>query len=183
MSIHRFPVVVVGDTGVGKTSLLLRHTGQAFLPVHVPTPGIEFVASRLRLPSGATVCLEMWDTTGQARFHTVARSCHAGSRACLLVFDLSRPETFDSIRGWLDGALDRGHGDVVYVLVGTKSDLPRRVPVAAITGLLADRGEIDAYAETSAKDGTGVEELFRVRVAEAIYKADRPVGEPRSRCH
>ena len=177
MSVHRFPIVVVGDAGVGKTSLLLRHTGQAFLPVHVPTPGIEFVASHLRLlPSGANVCLEMWDTTGQARFRSVARSCHAGSRACLLVFDLSRPETFDSIPGWLDGALDRGHG--------AESDLPRRVPAAAITGLLADRREIDAYAETSAKDGSGVEELFRVRVAEAIYAADRPrVGEPRSRCH
>lgn len=167
--------VLIGESGVGKSSLLLRFVDGSFSPSFITTVGIDFKVRTIKLSNGTEVKLQIWDTAGQDRFRTITRAYYRSAQAVLIVFDVTQKESFDSLSYWMDQVESNGVGpSVVRILVANKSDLveKRIVGAAEIKVLSGQRGY--AFVETSALTGRGVTEMFTEtaeRVWTALHKA------------
>ena len=153
--------VIIGDGGVGKTSLIIRHVDNKFDETYRPTLGFDISLKTVTV-EGLDIDAELlvWDIGGQAIFKEIRESYLEGSHCCLLVFDLTRKETFDNIKNWLI-ELQRYAGDIPFILAGNKSDLDevRKVTKEEIHEKAKIIGALDYY-ETSAKTGEQVEKVF-----------------------
>ncbi|KAJ3322747.1 Ras- protein Rab-2A [Boothiomyces sp. JEL0866] len=161
---YLFKYITVGDSGVGKSCLLLRLTNNEFLPTET-TIGIEFGSTILNI-NQKKIKLQVWDTAGQESFRSISRAYYRGAIGCLLVFDVSRRETFIHLQSWLQDVLDHGNQHIKTVLVANKCDLQRQVSTAEAQEF-ATRNNL-LYIETSAKSGQGVKESFTV-LGETIF--------------
>jgi len=154
--------------GVGKSCLLLQFTDKRFQPVHDLTIGVEFGARTVSV-DGRDVKLQIWDTAGQESFRSITRSYYRGAAGALLVYDVTRRDTFEHVGRWLEEARDNAQGSMVVMLIGNKSDLEHRRAVQYDEGrAFADEHGL-IFAETSAKTAENVEGAF-VDTAEKIYE-------------
>lgn len=96
-----FKIVLVGDSGVGKTNLLTRFSKNEFSLGATPTIGVEFATKTVATDDGAVVKAQIWDTAGQDRYRAIASSYYKGAAGALLVFDLTKERSFDSVEKWL----------------------------------------------------------------------------------
>ena len=119
---YSFKFILVGDTGVGKTSLIGRFIENRFDPNHEFTVGVEFAAKTVLL-NGKPIKLQIWDTAGQEEFRAITRSYYRSSAAALVVFDVARRETFRNASRWVEDVRSNSNRDVILVLVGNKCDL------------------------------------------------------------
>ena len=161
---------MIGDTGVGKSCLLLQFTepGSTFNERHDVTIGVEFGVRRVEV-NGQALKLQIWDTAGQESFRSITRSYYRGAAAALLVYDISRRATFRNCKTWLTEARACGNPQMVVILVGNKSDLSestRAVSEAEGRAFADEHGLL--FLEASAKQRKHVDEAF-VRPAEAIH--------------
>ena len=166
--ITKLSFVVIGDTGVGKSCLLLQFVDRRFSAVHDLTIGVDF-GSRIIDLDGERVKLQIWDTAGQESFRSIARSYYRDAAGALLVFDVTRRETFKHLEKWLQETRQFASQQICITLVGNKTDLNKK---RAITRAEAEEfaREFDlAYIETSAKTADGVDEAF-MGTAERISK-------------
>jgi len=163
-----FKYIIIGDTGVGKSCLLLQFTDKRFQPIHDLTIGVEFGARSIQVDN-KTIKLQIWDTAGQESFRSITRSYYRGAAGALLVYDITRRDTFNHLSRWLEEARQNSHQDMVIMLIGNKSDLSQRRQVTAEEGekFAKDNGMI--FSETSAKTAFHVEEAF-IRTAQKIYE-------------
>merc|ERR1712039_711147 len=120
-----FKYIIIGDTGVGKSCLLLQFTDKRFQPVHDLTIGVEFGARLINIEN-KQIKLQIWDTAGQESFRSITRSYYRGASAALLVYDISRRDTFNHLARWLQEARQNASANMVIMLIGNKSDLDRR---------------------------------------------------------
>merc|ERR1712003_430359 len=120
-----FKYIIIGDTGVGKSCLLLQFTDKRFQPVHDLTIGVEFGA-RLITIEDKQIKLQIWDTAGQESFRSITRSYYRGASGALLVYDISRRDTFNHLTRWLEEARQNANPNMVIMLIGNKCDLERR---------------------------------------------------------
>ncbi|KAK2016550.1 small GTPase of the rab family [Colletotrichum eremochloae] len=162
-------LVCIGDSGCGKSSLTIRLCEGRFSPHHDVTIGVEF-GSRI-VPKHMK--LSLWDTAGQETYKSVTRSYFRGASGALLVFDLSRKQTFQHVTDWLNDLRQIAEPDIVVILVGNKADLTqdednKREVTKEEAEEWAKRNGVFEYVETSAKSGENVEKAF-MRVAERIY--------------
>jgi Ras-related protein Rab-7A len=159
-------VVIVGDSGVGKTSLIQQYVNRRFAQDFRPTVGTDFFSKPVPLGGAdGVVTLQLWDTAGQERFRSLCSTFYKGGEALVAVFDLTNPESFSHIAEWVSEfrrvcALDETEPFPMFV-VGNKSDMEedRRVQRVAAQRLCDENGWV--YAEASAKLGDGVDGLFR----------------------
>jgi small GTP-binding protein len=151
-----FKVLLIGDSGVGKSSLLRRYVDDEYSDSFVSTIGVDFRLRNVRL-NGATVRLQLWDTAGQERFRTITASYYRGAQALLLVYDASDRESFAHLQRWLDES-QRYADQPVVVVVGNKADLERAVPADEAQRWADAHG--CALVECSAKDKAAVDQLF-----------------------
>lgn len=114
--------IIVGDIAVGKTSLLGRFINGNFNPQHNITVGLQLGDKKITV-NNRTVKLQIWDTAGQQQFKSVTRSYYRACAAALVVFDLTRKETFRSVARWVDEVRNNSTKDVILVLVGNKADM------------------------------------------------------------
>jgi len=157
-------LLMLGDTGVGKTCMLLRYTSDTFRPTFITTIGIDFKIKIMNL-EGQTVKLQIWDTAGQERFRTITVSYFKGAHGIILMYDVTDRETFESISHWVKAIKDHADAQVNVVLVGNKSDDSEKRQVTTDEGQgLANEYSLKFF-ETSAKHNLGVDETF-----EAIAK-------------
>lgn len=153
----RFKIVLVGDTGVGKTSLVRRYVWGVFSEELPRTVGVDFYVKDLKV-DGRDVRLVIWDLAGQGRFTFVRYVFYRGAKGAMVVFDLSREETFKAVTSWVWEV--RQHcGVIPILLIGNKLDLERRVKREEVEKMAKQLG-VDGYAEVSAKTGQGVSEAF-----------------------
>ncbi len=154
------------NLGVGKSCLLLQFTDKRFRTDHDLTIGVEFGA-RLVTIGGKQIKLQIWDTAGQESFRSITRSYYRGATGALLVYDISRRDTFNHLTRWLEEARQHANPKMVIMLIGNKSDLEKR-EVAYEEGekFANDNGLV--FLETSAKTAQNVEEAF-LRTAQKIY--------------
>eukprot|EP00746_Dinoflagellata_sp_MGD_P161887 gnl/MRDRNA2_/MRDRNA2_89205_c0_seq1.p1 gnl/MRDRNA2_/MRDRNA2_89205_c0~~gnl/MRDRNA2_/MRDRNA2_89205_c0_seq1.p1 ORF type:complete len:213 (-),score=31.61 gnl/MRDRNA2_/MRDRNA2_89205_c0_seq1:336-974(-) len=162
---YLFKYIIIGDTGVGKSCLLLQFTDKRFRHDHDLTIGVEFGA-RLMTINNELIKLQIWDTAGQESFRSITRSYYRGATGALLVYDISRRDSFNHVSRWLNEAREYSNPNMVIMLVGNKCDLHRReVSYEEGANFACANGLI--FQETSAKTAQNVEEVF-VNTAQTI---------------
>ena len=166
---YLFKVVVIGDSGVGKSNLLSRFTRNEFNLESKSTIGVEF-ATRTVSMEGKTIKAQIWDTAGQERYRAITSAYYRGAVGALLVYDISKHATFENVERWLKELRDHADSNIVIMLVGNKSDLRhlRAVSTDEATAF-AEKHSLLAFVETSALDSTGVETAFH-RILTEIYR-------------
>ncbi|XP_071764603.1 ras-related protein Rab-42b [Centroberyx gerrardi] len=162
---YQFRIIMLGDSTVGKSSLLKRYTEDMFLDTVNQTVGVDFYVHFLEVEPGVRVKLQFWDTAGQERFRSVTRSYYRNSVGGLLVFDLTNHASFDHIKEWHAEVCERVQPHkVLFILVGHKSDRDahgeRVVSREEAENLAGQLGML--YIESSAKTGQSVRESFEL---------------------
>eukprot|EP00300_Choanocystis_sp_HF-7_P009130 c16276_g1_i1.p1 GENE.c16276_g1_i1~~c16276_g1_i1.p1 ORF type:complete len:215 (-),score=59.09 c16276_g1_i1:133-744(-) len=152
-------LLLIGDSGVGKSCLLLRFSDNSFTPSFITTIGIDFKIRTIEL-DGKRIKLQIWDTAGQERFRTITTAYYRGAMGILLVYDVTNQETFQNIRNWMRNIEENAAETVNKILIGNKSDLEDKRQVSTQEGqaLAAEFGI--PFFETSAKTDENVEESF-----------------------
>ena len=120
---HQFKMVMVGDSGVGKTNILLRYMSNDYDSNSKTTLGVEFSSKYLTMDDGAKIRAQLWDTAGEERFKTVANIYLKGAVGALLTYSVTSKESFESVQGWLDKLIECTNEGLVVLLVGNKIDL------------------------------------------------------------
>jgi len=155
---HLFKLLMIGDSGVGKSSLLMRFTDDKFTGKYITTIGVDFKIKTIEV-NGQKIKLQIWDTAGQERFRTITSSYYRGAHGVIIVYDVNNGDSFSSVRRWLH-EIDDNCDDVRRILVGNKNDCPESKVVLTEDALrYADLMNIVLY-ETSAKDNVNVEDMF-----------------------
>jgi len=165
---YLFKYIIIGDTGVGKSCLLLQFTDKRFRNDHDLTIGVEFGA-RMVSVGGKDIKLQIWDTAGQESFRSITRSYYRGAAGALLVYDITRKDSFLHLAKWLDEARQNGNPGMVVMLVGNKTDLEGKRMVSTEEGQRFAQEHGLLFLETSAKSAVNVEEAF-VKTAEGIHR-------------
>eukprot|EP00887_Chlorella_sp_A99_P006405 scaffold3.g6405.t1 len=152
-----FKLLLIGDSGVGKSCLLLRFADDTYTESYISTIGVDFKIRTVEL-DGKVIKLQIWDTAGQERFRTITSSYYRGAHGIIVVFDVTDQDSFNNVKQWLNEIDRRAHGyaneNVNKLLVGNKVDLTsKRVVDSATAKAFADEIGIP-YIETSAKNAT-----------------------------
>lgn len=162
-----FKVIIIGDSGVGKSCILQQFIGQDFDPNKENTVGVEFGNKVIELPieprnpNSVTrrVKLQIWDTAGQEQFKSITRSYYRCVAGALVVYDVTSRESFDNVRTWVQEARSHANAELVIVLCGNKIDkLDRKVTIEEGRQFAADHGLL--FAESSAKENKNISQLF-----------------------
>lgn len=168
--------IIVGDEAVGKTCLLLQFTDKRYRTTHQVTVGVEF-GSRTVEVSGKIIKLQCWDTAGQDRFRSIVRSYYRGAAGALLVYDITRRDSFEHVSQWLTEARANADPDLVITLVGNKCDKVADRQVSFEEGhAFAQRNAL--YLETSAVTGHMVDQAFHVTARLVDQKNQLQAMEP-----
>ncbi|KAI9286044.1 small GTPase [Umbelopsis sp. AD052] len=165
---YLFKVVLIGDSGVGKTNLLSRFTRNEFNLESKSTIGVEFATRSIQVDS-KTIKAQIWDTAGQERYRAITSAYYRGAVGALLVYDIAKHATYENVTRWLKELRDHADSNIVIMLVGNKSDLRhlRAVPTDEAKQFAADNGL--SFIETSALDSSNVELSFQ-RILTEIYR-------------
>jgi len=163
-----FKVVLIGDSGVGKSNLLSRFTRNEFCLESKSTIGVEFATRTIQV-DGKTIKAQIWDTAGQERYRAITSAYYRGAVGALLVYDITKNATFDNVKRWLRELRDHADSNIVIMLVGNKCDLNhlRAVPIDEAQDFAEKEGL--SFMETSALESTNVEKAFQSILAE-IYQ-------------
>ncbi|KAM9368458.1 ras-related protein Rab-11A-like [Phaethornis superciliosus] len=178
---YLFKVVLIGDSGVGKSNLLSRFTRNEFNLESKSTIGVEFATRSIQVDN-KTVKAQIWDTAGQERYRAITSAYYRGAVGALLVYDIAKYLSYENAERWLKELQDHADANIVIMLVGNKSDLRhlRAVPTDEARSFAEKNGL--SFLETSALDSTNVEMAFQNILTE-IYRivSQRQItGQPES---
>ncbi|KAL5469452.1 hypothetical protein EMCRGX_G030707 [Ephydatia muelleri] len=159
-------VVVLGNQGVGKTSLILRRVGNSFAQDISPTVGAGFFSFSM-VVDGYHIKLQVWDTAGQERFHSMAPMYYRGANAAIIVYDITSEKSFEEAKRWISELKGQTDESMVMCVVGNKCDLSERRAVSVQKGenLAQDIGA--QFLETSASENVGIKEVF-AKLAQSV---------------
>merc|ERR1719320_1983041 len=159
-------VIILGDSGVGKTSLMNQYVNKKFSKQYKATIGADFLTKEVMVDD-RLVTMQIWDTAGQERFQSLGVAFYRGADSCVLVYDITDPKSFDSLSGWkeefLVQAAPQNQEEFPFVCIGNKLDLAdtqRNVNKTAADSWSQGKNNVPVY-EASAKDATNVEQAFR----------------------
>ncbi|KAH9404080.1 Ras- protein Rab-11A, partial [Tyrophagus putrescentiae] len=164
----KMTIVLIGDSGVGKSNLLSRFTRNEFNLESKSTIGVEFATRSIQVDN-KTIKAQIWDTAGQERYRAITSAYYRGAVGALLVYDIAKHLTYENVERWLRELRDHADQNIVIMLVGNKSDLRhlRAVPTDEARAF-AERNNL-SFIETSALDSTNVEAAFQQILTE-IYR-------------
>lgn len=160
-------ILTVGETQVGKTSLILRFIDRVFYYDTKTTIGVDFKVKRINLLN-KNVLVKIWDSAGQERFKTVTRQYYKNAEGVMLIYDVTSQKSFSMIEEWFKSIIENKRKDAQVILIGNKKDMVNRVISAEQGESLAKKFEIKYY-ETSALSGENVDQVFE-ELAENILK-------------
>eukprot|EP01017_Pseudomicrothorax_dubius_P049097 TRINITY_DN9074_c0_g1_i1.p1 TRINITY_DN9074_c0_g1~~TRINITY_DN9074_c0_g1_i1.p1 ORF type:complete len:202 (-),score=26.28 TRINITY_DN9074_c0_g1_i1:128-733(-) len=171
---YLFKLVLVGDSGVGKSSVLARFTDNIFVGANLCTIGVDFKVKSVDI-AGARVKLQIWDTAGQERFRTISNAYYRGAQGIVFLFDLTSRRSLQSIDDWLARVNLPNTQDVVKILIGNKSDLveKREVSFDEVAAYAEAYGM--SYFETSASSGINIDRAFHTAATEIKEKVDNGI--------
>lgn len=169
---YLFKVVLIGDSAVGKSNLLSRYARNEFHTNSKATIGVEFQTQSMEF-DGKEIKAQIWDTAGQERFRAVTSAYYRGAVGALVVYDITRRHTFESVSRWLDELKMHSDMNVVTMLVGNKCDLEslREVPIEESKALA--EAEKLFFIETSALNATNVNDAFQIVIREVYNNMSR----------
>ena len=165
-----FKILLLGNSDVGKSSIILRYVDNSWSDTFVPTIGVDFKVKSLDVDN-KSIKMQIWDTAGQERFRNVISSYFKGSHGILLIYDITNDDSFKNLDNWLSQIEEYANKNVLKILIGNKKDLEeeRQVPT--------DKGQAFAnsygmqFIETSAKEDTNINEAFEI-LAKAMIKCN-----------
>jgi len=162
---YLFKLLLIGDSGVGKSCLLLRFADDTYTESYISTIGVDFKIRTIDI-GGKTIKLQIWDTAGQERFRTITSSYYRGAHGIIVVYDITDQVSFNNVKQWLQEIDRYACENVNKLLVGNKSDLTNKRAVDANAAkAFADELRIP-FLETSAKSSTNVEQAFLTMATE-----------------
>lgn len=156
---HLVKLLIIGDSGAGKTSLLLRFSDEKFENNLISTIGIDFKIKTVVI-DGLRIKVQIWDTAGQERFHTLTRAYYRGAHGILLVYDVTNRKTFEHVGTWLSYIIKYSDKNPALTLVGNKCDLSHKRQVSSLEGELRAEKSGCKFFETSAKNDVNVTKAF-----------------------
>ncbi|XP_046412491.1 ras-related protein Rab-10 [Neodiprion fabricii] len=163
-----FKLLLIGDSGVGKTCILFRFSDDAFTTTFLSTIGIDFKIKTVEL-RGKKIKLQIWDTAGQERFHTITTSYYRGAMGIMLIYDITNGKSFENIVKWLRYIDEHANEDVEKMILGNKCDMHEKRVVSTERGEAIGREHGIKFMETSAKSNVNIERAF-IELAEAILE-------------
>jgi len=191
MSHHRkkvlLKVIILGDSGVGKTSLMNQYVHKRFSAQYKATIGADFLTKEVMIDD-KLVTLQIWDTAGQERFQSLGVAFYRGADCCVLVYDITDSKSFDNLESWMDEflvhAAPRNADTFPFVVLGNKADLAtskRQVSTQKAKAWCQSKGDIP-YFETSAKEALNVEQAFHTIAKNALQQESqqKPIFIPES---
>ena len=155
-----FKTLIIGDTNVGKSNLLLRYVKNDFSSEIKSTVGVEFGSKILKI-LGINVKVQIWDTAGQEHYRAMTSSYFKGSKGVLIVYDITNYSSFESVDRWINEFRMKSEENSAIILVGNKNDIEEERKVTKEEGEEKAKKYNLAFFETSAKDGKNVEEAFK----------------------
>jgi Ras-related protein Rab-1A len=170
---YLFKILMIGDSGVGKSCILLRFTDDTYSESYISTIGVDFKIKTIKLDDKIAK-LQIWDTAGQERFRTITTSYYRGAHGIMIVYDKNDPNTFRNVKTWIT-EIERYSNDIKEVnilLIGNKSDLENHVgdnKVNEFVQQCQSRGYLIEHLDTSAKKPSNISECFDT-IAHAIKK-------------
>ena len=168
-----YKILIIGDSAVGKSSLLLQFSDQTFSDNYVSTIGVDFKIRSVTVEN-EQIKLQIWDTAGQERFQSITANYYHGSQAIALVYDVTDKTSFDNLRKWVSDVERLAQKGVCRLIIGNKIDLADKRVVSRAEGQAFADSIGAPFLETSAKTAQNVQEMF-LSMAKAIYmKQGRP---------
>mmetsp|Transcript_985 Transcript_985/g.2264 ORF Transcript_985/g.2264 Transcript_985/m.2264 type:complete len:206 (+) Transcript_985:52-669(+) len=164
---YLFKLLLIGNSGVGKSCLLLRFADNTYNETHISTIGVDFKIRTIDLED-KTVKLQIWDTAGQERFRTIAAAYYRGAHGIVIVYDVTDESSFENVKSWMDEISKYGSDKVSKLLVGNKSDLADRRAIPEEDGRKLAESLGMKFLETSAKTADRVEEAFLTMTSEIL---------------
>ena len=167
-----FKIVLIGDSGVGKTNILSRYISNEFSLNTQATVGVEF-GSKIIKKGEKLIKLQIWDTAGQERYKSITSAYYKGSKGAFVVYDISRRCTFDNVDKWIGELKNNGSEDVFILLVGNKSDLNDQREISEEE--VKKKAEVYniAFCETSALKGNNIEFAFESLIDKITEKLEK----------
>ena len=167
-----FKIVLIGDSGVGKTNILSRYLTNQFSASTQPTVGVEF-GSKIIKKGEKLIKLQIWDTAGQERYKSITSAYYKGAKGAFVVYDISRKSTFDTVDKWINELKNNGSEDVFILLVGNKSDLNDQREISEEE--VKKKAEVYniAFCETSALKGNNIEFAFESLIDKITEKLEK----------
>ena len=163
---HLFKILIIGESGVGKTCFLLRYAENSFVANHLLTIGIDFKIKVIEI-EGKSIKLQIWDTAGQDRFRTITKTYYKGSHGVILVYDVCDERSFGNVKNWVNQIEQNAKSSICKVLVGNKCDKAERVITEEQGRALGVKLGVP-FIETSAKENKNCKDIF-MDVAQRIY--------------
>ena len=158
-----FKLLMLGDSGVGKSSLMLRYAQNRFVPQVIGTTGVDLIRKIVRV-NDLLINLQIWDTAGQERFRGITKSFYKGAHGIILTYDVTDRTSFKNIHNWIQDI--QSNGAMKIILVGNKTDLPAQISTAE--GQALARQYNLNFVETSARNATNVETAFLELIKELL---------------
>jgi Ras-related protein Rab-1A len=164
-----YKILLLGDSAVGKTCLLLRYSDDCFTENHISTIGLDYRLKMITTENDKIIKMQIWDTAGQDRFRSITKNYYKGAHGIILMFDVTNPSSFINIKNWLMQIKENTSEKVKIVIVGNKIDdeSQRKINIDEAKKL-SDENNLE-YFETSAKNNIGIVETFNY-ITNEIFK-------------
>ena len=173
---YLFKVIIIGDSGVGKSCILLRFADASYTDSYISSIGVDFKIKTIEI-DGKIVKLQIWDTAGQERFRTITSSYYRGAHGIIITYDITDKQSFLNVRRWLEEVHRHAFDNVNKLIVGNKCDLVTRRVVSIEEGNDMCRELNIPFVETSAKNSIGVTEAFETMAREIKKRLYNHDGE------
>ncbi|KAK8899159.1 hypothetical protein M9Y10_001461 [Tritrichomonas musculus] len=170
---QKIQLMTIGESTVGKTSLILRYTENKFITDHTVTIGVDFKIKNITIDK-KPVKVQIWDTAGQEKFYAITKAYFAKAQGILVVFDVSKEDSFTKTQHWFDSIHKSANENIAIILVGNKCDMERAISKERAEAF-ANENSVK-YFETSCLDGQGVNEAFDYLATTTFHQ--NPVSEP-----
>jgi Ras-related protein Rab-11A len=157
---YSIKIVVVGDSGVGKSNILTRYAANEFNNDSKATVGVELYTKTYKI-NDKHIKVHLWDTAGQERYKSITAAYYRGAKGAMIVYDVTRPETFNNVDKWFNEIREFGEKNVQLLMLGNKSDLKHLKAVENEKAIEKAETLGIAYMETSALEATNVTEAFK----------------------
>ena len=168
-------VILIGDSGVGKTNIMSKFLKNKFLEDSKATVGVEF-GSKLFIQQGHKIKAQIWDTAGQEKYKAITSAYYKGSKGALVIYDITQKETFANIEKWVNDLKCKGDPKITIIIIGNKNDLEEKRQISKEQGEEKAKSFGCAFLETSAFSGDNIEKAFEMMVKEIYDKFTSDIG-------
>ena len=165
-----YKILFLGETQVGKTSLIVRYSDNEFQEGGLPTLGVDLKYKYIEKDK-KNIRLDLWDTAGQERFRSITKSYYSGADGIIFVFDLGNPKSFKTLKIWIEDTKKNVKPNIEFVLAANKSDIDKRKIQKEEIEKFSSQYDIPFF-ETSAKTGDGIDEMFNSFINKLLSKKD-----------